>query len=47
VTRLQELLRFVCRQGFEHHVVMTSSKSAAALKEAFETYLGWETHLHA
>jgi L-fucose isomerase-like protein len=46
VPQLQELLRFVCRRGFEHHVVMTSSNSAAALKEAFENYLGWETHLH-
>jgi L-fucose isomerase-like protein len=46
VPRLQELLRFVCREGFEHHVVMTNSKSAAALREAFENYLGWETHVH-
>jgi L-fucose isomerase-like protein len=47
VPHLQTLLRFVCQQGFEHHVVMTGSKSAAALHEAFENYLGWETHVHA
>jgi L-fucose isomerase-like protein len=47
VPQLQKLLRYVCQRGFEHHVVMTQSKSAAALHEAFSNYLGWETHLHA
>ncbi|MAT68591.1 MAG: fucose isomerase [Planctomycetaceae bacterium] len=46
VPGLQQLLRFVCRAGFEHHVVMTGSTSAAALEEAFENYLGWETYRH-
>jgi L-fucose isomerase-like protein len=46
VPRLQKLLHHVCREGFEHHVVMTQSKSAAVLKEAFSNYLGWETHFH-
>ena len=47
VPQLQNLLRYVCAHGYEHHVVMTLSKSAGALKEAFENYLGWETHEHA
>jgi L-fucose isomerase-like protein len=47
VPELQRLLRYVCQHGFEHHVVMTQSKSAAALAEAFGNYLGWDTHLHA
>jgi L-fucose isomerase-like protein len=47
VPGLQNLLRYVCQRGFEHHVVMTQSRSAAALQEAFENYLGWETHLHS
>jgi L-fucose isomerase-like protein len=46
VPRLQNLLRFVCANGFEHHVVMTCSKSAGVLKEAFGNYLGWETYEH-
>lgn len=46
VPRLQELMRHVCRQGFEHHVVMTQSKSAAVLAEALGNYLGWEVHQH-
>jgi L-fucose isomerase-like protein len=46
VPRLQQLLRHVCRNGFEHHVVMTRSKTASALREAFSNYLGWDTYQH-
>lgn len=46
IPHLQKLMRHVCRQGFEHHVVMTQSKSAAILAEAFENYFGWEVHEH-
>ncbi|MBK9712470.1 MAG: hypothetical protein IPO81_14310 [Kouleothrix sp.] len=37
---------FHCKQGFEHHVAMTRAHVADVLKEAFETYLGWETYQH-
>jgi len=43
---LQGLMQYVCKNGFEHHVVMNASKTAKALKEAFENYLGWETYQH-
>lgn len=43
---LQGLMNYVCRNGFEHHVVMNASKTAGILKEAFENYLGWETYTH-
>jgi L-fucose isomerase-like protein len=46
VPKLQQLMHYVCKNGFEHHVVMTASHSAAALAEAFTTYLGWPTHVH-
>lgn len=46
IDHLQELMQYVCRNGFEHHVVMNASKTATILKEAFENYLGWETYLH-
>jgi L-fucose isomerase-like protein len=46
INNLQGLMQYVCRNGFEHHVVMNASKTAGILKEAFENYLGWETHLH-
>lgn len=47
IPRLQELMQFVCKNGFEHHVVMNASHTGAALKEAFENYMGWEVHHHA
>jgi L-fucose isomerase-like protein len=46
VPKLQKLMRHVCRQGFEHHVVMTVSHSADILAEAFGNYFGWEVHHH-
>lgn len=44
IDRLQNLMHYICRNGFEHHVVMNASKTAGILKEAFENYLGWETY---
>ncbi|MBN1876622.1 MAG: L-fucose/L-arabinose isomerase family protein [Anaerolineae bacterium] len=46
VPGLQTLLRYVCKNGFEHHVAMNASHSAAVLAEAFETYLGWDVYWH-
>lgn len=46
VPRLQKLMQHVCKQGFEHHVVMTVSRSAEILNEAFGNYFGWETYHH-
>lgn len=43
---LQGLMHYVCRNGFEHHVVMNASKTAAVLKEAFGNYMGWEVYEH-
>lgn len=46
IPNLQSLMRHVCKEGFEHHVVMNLSHSANVLNEAFETYLQWETYFH-
>jgi L-fucose isomerase-like protein len=46
ITNLQGLMQFVCRTGFEHHVVMNASKTAGILKEAFGNYMGWEVYQH-
>jgi len=46
VPNLQIVLRHVCEKGFEHHVVMTQSHSAAILAEAFGNYFGWEVYNH-
>src|SRR5499427_7538317 len=44
IPELQQLMRYVCRKGFEHHVVMTCSKTASILAEAFGNYLGWDVY---
>ena len=46
VPKLQNLLQHVCANGFEHHVVMNLSHTAAILEEAFSRYLGWEVYHH-
>jgi L-fucose isomerase-like protein len=46
VPKLQKLMHHVCREGFEHHVVMNSSHTSGILAEAFERYLGWEVYHH-
>ena len=46
IPNLQKLMHHVCKQGFEHHVVMTQSHSAAILAEAFGNYFGWDVHQH-
>lgn len=46
VPKLQQLLQYVCREGFEHHVVMNGSRTAGILAEAFGRYLGWEVYHH-
>ncbi|GGJ02071.1 fucose isomerase [Alicyclobacillus cellulosilyticus] len=46
VPRFQSLLQYICKNGFEHHVSVNLSRTAAAIREALETYLGWEVYLH-
>lgn len=43
---LQQLLDYICRNGFEHHVAMSQSLCARALHEAFDTYLDWHVYWH-
>ena len=47
VPRLQELLQFICKKGFEHHAAMNASHTAKILNKAFTTYFGWDTYLHS
>ena len=46
IDNMQGLMQYVCRNGFEHHVVMNASKTAGILKEALENYMGWEVYQH-
>jgi len=47
VPHLQELMQYVCKQGYEHHVVMNASKTVDILNEACGNYLSWDTHIHS
>jgi L-fucose isomerase-like protein len=47
IPNLQGLLKFLCEQGFEHHVAATHEPVAAALNEAMGKYLGWDIYHHA
>ena len=46
INGLQGLMKYVCKSGFEHHVVMNASSTASILKEAYENYMGWEVYHH-
>jgi L-fucose isomerase-like protein len=46
IPRLQELLRFICERGFEHHTSANLSTVSASVYEAAKTYLGWDLYWH-
>ena len=46
IPNLQALLRYICEQGFEHHVAANLSQTAAAVYEAATNYLGWDVYRH-
>ena len=46
VKGLQDLLRWCCRNGFEHHVAISRGHVAEGIADAFGTYLGWECRHH-
>jgi L-fucose isomerase-like protein len=43
---LQRLLRYICENGFEHHVAANLSSVADMVYEATSKYLGWQMHRH-
>jgi len=47
IAGLQKLLRYICENGFEHHVAANFSTVAPAVHEAATRYLGWEMYAHA
>ncbi len=46
VPRLQELLAYICENGYEHHVSINQTRVSRAVNEAFTKYLGWDTYYH-
>ncbi len=43
---LQELLHFICENGFEHHVAANLSSVSRVFYEATTKYLGWDIYFH-
>ncbi|RPI28289.1 MAG: fucose isomerase [Acidobacteria bacterium] len=46
IPAMQDLLRFICENGFEHHVAANMSGVAAPVFEATTKYLGWDMYWH-
>ena len=46
IPKLQKLLRYICENGFEHHVAANFSLTAGAVYEAGRKYLGWDIYWH-
>jgi L-fucose isomerase-like protein len=47
IPKMQKLLRYICENGFEHHVAANFSTVAPMVHEAVTRYLGWEMYAHA
>jgi L-fucose isomerase-like protein len=47
IPNLQKLLRFICENGYEHHVAVNLSQTADAVEEALTKYLGWSVYHHS
>ena len=43
---MQDLLYFICENGFEHHVAVSRSSVSDILYEAFDKYLDWDVYYH-
>lgn len=46
VNNLQTLMKYICKNGFEHHVAMCRGNVKDILEEAINNYLGWELYIH-
>lgn len=46
VAGLQRLMKYLCANGFEHHVAMVRTHCADVLEEAVGKYIGWDVYRH-
>ncbi len=46
INKLQELLQFLCKNGFEHHIAVSQSQVSDILFEAMDNYFGWDIYKH-
>lgn len=47
VNNLQNLMKYICKNGFEHHVAMCRGNVKEILQEAIESYLKWDLYVHS
>ena len=47
ISNLQDLMKFMCKQGFEHHVAMVRGNVSSIIEEAIDSYLGWNLYIHS
>jgi len=46
VPKLQDLLQYICKNGYEHHVAVNFSRYGAAIAEALGNYKQWNVYQH-
>jgi L-fucose isomerase-like protein len=46
IPNLQQLMKYMCKNGYEHHVAMVRGHVAEILEEAIGNYLGWDMYIH-
>ena len=46
IKELQKLMKYLCKNGFEHHVAMVRGHVAGIVEEAVGNYLGWDLYNH-
>ena len=46
IPEMQKLLRYICENGFEHHVAANFSTTAGMVYEGTTKYLNWDVHYH-
>ena len=46
VPELQKLMKYICKNGFEHHVALVRADVAGVIEEALDSYLGWDLYVH-
>jgi L-fucose isomerase-like protein len=46
IPRMQDLLRYICEHGFEHHTAANLAHTSSIVYEAATKYLGWDMYWH-
>ncbi|MFH1511856.1 MAG: fucose isomerase [Bacillota bacterium] len=47
VPRINDLMRYITRNGYEHHVALAQAEAADVLEEALGNYMNWEVYRHS